>query len=159
MKKKFPFIKEVKAVLTFDTNFELVVTKAGCRYVSFSDYNRIQDFHEVKRFVIDEHPNIDSNIGMLSIRDKLMKVPQKEISHDIMVQSYITYFYVSSSTTVMSRYGQRLYVVDEILKDKNNLLSGFHVGVDDNTKNPIIMMTDPNLFSDAEYKIVSNILK
>ena len=72
-----------------------------------------------------------------------------------MTTSYMTCFYVSPETTVMSKDGNRLSGVEQILNNSRNLLPGYYIAIDDNTKNPIIMLDDINLFTDNNYKIVT----
>ena len=67
----------------------------------------------------------------------------------------MTCFYVAPETTVMSKDGNRLCGVEQILNNSRNLLPGYHIAIDDNTKNPIIMLDDINLFSDNNYKIAT----
>ena len=88
----------------------------------------------------------------------MLVLSHKKILPEKMTSSYMTCFYVAPETTVILKECERLYGVEKILHNSRNLLPGYHIAIDDNTKNPIIMLEDINLFSDNNHKIVSLIM-
>ena len=150
----FTFVKEVLVIATFDDDCDYLVQQQGFTvnypYATEASSEKFS-FHDLNKFFLDQHPNIESYYKFLTLKDKNKLHSVTEVMTKMeFLNNYSLGWFIEDATTICFPNSLRLKGTNHILANIDNLpkqlkvskSSGFYV----------IIVNDISFFDDHIYK-------
>lgn len=154
LKKKFKMFSHSSPLSTHDPNIEERIIGCGYRYSYPYDPNENRPFMELERFMLDFHPDLDTHVKMLSLKDQNDNpfLPNDIVTLNAIVTKYNFMFIMMAQSKIVATDGSIL-TGDTSIKNSSHLLyPGFTV--EDNNGMTIILSTGRPQFNRNNYVVI-----
>ena len=157
LKPKFNILTNVSPISTHDPKIESFVNQLGGTISYPYNPNERKAFKELEIFMLDHHPDIDTCVKMLSLKeeDAVPFQPNDVTTFNEIKKKYKFMFVMQSESKICKSDGSVISGCETICREMNELATGFSVDTSSSSDGITIVVANGRAYNMKKYFVIS----